>query len=248
MIVLKKWKNRVTTLITRFVAEWRDGGSENRILLSSFVWGGFWLAVILVVRPLFGEFDLNEMGDSLAGFVAPVAFIWLIVGYRQQAHMIALQAKELKATVEEQRKIVEASKIQIEIDRRRRDHEALALFLPKCTKHTGLEQGGRIPELAFEVAPSRNCAYEIKVLRSDGSQANWKKFRQPGEPIKWTEKDIPAREIIKHGMTYTITYRDIDGQQRSEGIDFYVNKANLGEGVSGGNSGPDRERKRSDAD
>lgn len=31
------------------------------------------------------EMSLNEIGDFLAGFVSPVAFIWLVAGYYQQA-------------------------------------------------------------------------------------------------------------------------------------------------------------------
>ena len=32
--------------------------------------------------------SLNELGDALAGIVAPIAFLWLILGYRQQVKQL----------------------------------------------------------------------------------------------------------------------------------------------------------------
>ena len=55
---------------------------------------------------------LNEIGDFVAGAFGPVALFWLIVGYYQQRvelrnshETLKLQAKELKASVEEQKKL-----------------------------------------------------------------------------------------------------------------------------------------------
>ena len=43
--------------------------------------------------------DLNQLGDFLAGFFAPVAFLWLIIGYLMQSKELSLQRQELAATV-----------------------------------------------------------------------------------------------------------------------------------------------------
>jgi hypothetical protein len=38
---------------------------------------------------------LNEIGDFLAGVAAPIAFLWLVLGYMQQADQLELQRREL---------------------------------------------------------------------------------------------------------------------------------------------------------
>lgn len=70
----------------------------------------------------------NEWGDFLAGSFAPLAFLWLVLGYLQQGDelrlstdALRLQAEELKNSVQQQRELVEVSRQQVESER-----EALA--------------------------------------------------------------------------------------------------------------------------
>lgn len=46
----------------------------------------------------------NELGDFLAGAFAPLAFLFLILGYKQQGQELKLQAQELANLVAEQKK------------------------------------------------------------------------------------------------------------------------------------------------
>lgn len=57
---------------------------------------------------------LNEIGDFLAGVFAPIAFLFLYLGYRQQGEemkqntaALKLQAQELKYSVDEQRRLIQ---------------------------------------------------------------------------------------------------------------------------------------------
>ena len=70
----------------------------------------------------------NEWGDFLAGSFAPLAFLWLVLGYLQQGdelrlstEALRLQAEELRNSVQQQRELVEVSRLQVESER-----EALA--------------------------------------------------------------------------------------------------------------------------
>lgn len=70
----------------------------------------------------------NEWGDFFAGVFAPLAFLWLVLGYLQQGEelrlstdALRLQAEELKNSVEQQRELVEVTRQQVEGER-----EALA--------------------------------------------------------------------------------------------------------------------------
>lgn len=70
---------------------------------KSLNWGiaitGIWLTVIIIVW-FFGGLkspsSLNELGDALAGIVAPIAFLWLIMGYVQQGKQLDQNTKALE--------------------------------------------------------------------------------------------------------------------------------------------------------
>ena len=91
-----------------------------------------WLLAVayLALRDLgaLASMSPNEWGDFLAGSFAPLAFLWLVLGYLQQGdelrlstEALRLQADELKNSVQQQRELVEVSRQQVESER-----EALA--------------------------------------------------------------------------------------------------------------------------
>lgn len=56
----------------------------------TLAWGVVIVVLLITKRHLLGQMTLNEWGDFLAGFVAPVAFFWLILGYFQQGEELRL--------------------------------------------------------------------------------------------------------------------------------------------------------------
>ena len=59
----------------------------------------------------------NQFGDFLAGFVGPIALIWIVLAFIQQGRELRLQVRELNQSVEQQRQLVEATRSQIEHDK-----------------------------------------------------------------------------------------------------------------------------------
>ncbi len=66
------------------------------------------------------ELAPNELGDFLAGVFAPLAFLWLVLGFLQQglelrnsANALWLQGEELKNSVEQQRDLVNVTREQL---------------------------------------------------------------------------------------------------------------------------------------
>jgi hypothetical protein len=84
---------------------------DNRAKIASSIsvaWIGGAVAVMAMNWDELNALKLNEAGDFLAGVVAPLAFLWLIVGYFQQGdelkqntEALRLQAEELKHAVKE---------------------------------------------------------------------------------------------------------------------------------------------------
>ncbi|MDC4990930.1 hypothetical protein OHW12_15600 [Acinetobacter baumannii] len=56
----------------------------------------------------------NEWGDFLAGFFAPLVFMWLIYGYHQQGKELSLQLEEVKNSVIQQTKMVTLQQQEVE--------------------------------------------------------------------------------------------------------------------------------------
>ncbi len=97
---------------------------------TKIAWGLTWvwlaLLVILILVKLEGsiKLSLNEIGDFLAGAMAPLAFLWLIIGYFQQNDelkqnnkSLEYQLTELKNSVEQQRELVEVTREEVEISK-----------------------------------------------------------------------------------------------------------------------------------
>ncbi len=71
----------------------------------------------------FATLSPNELGDFLAGAFAPLAFLWLVLGFVQQglelrnsAKALWLQGEELRNSVEQQRELVTVSREQLKFE------------------------------------------------------------------------------------------------------------------------------------
>ncbi len=104
---------------------------NHRMRITRFHFGCY-ITILWIVLMCFAvqdparllEMKLNELGDFLAGFFAPLAFLWLVLGYLQQGEelqhstrALQLQAEELRNSVEQQRELVEVTRQQLESER-----------------------------------------------------------------------------------------------------------------------------------
>ena len=103
-----------STIAKQSLAETIKTMNRTKIAASAtFVW----LAGNAVLFFLRGglELDLNELGDFFAGVMAPLAFLWLIVGYFQQGDELKNNTEALKAQVKEYRDGVERQDRMLEL-------------------------------------------------------------------------------------------------------------------------------------
>lgn len=95
---------------------------EHPIVFYSLVFylGGL-LIYVVIFHIWFADYSkpmpLNEVGDFLAGVFAPIAFLYLYLGYIQQGKELKLQAYELANLVKEQQKQNAIYENQLEIKR-----------------------------------------------------------------------------------------------------------------------------------
>ncbi len=68
--------------------------SKTRIgIVITSIWLA--LALVLLLLKADGSLELNEVGDYVAGVVAPIAFLWFVLGYYQQAEEIRENTRAL---------------------------------------------------------------------------------------------------------------------------------------------------------
>jgi len=94
---------------------------SNRIILGwliTLVWIALWAVLLFCDWKSAVKMGFNEWGDFFAGAFAPLAFLWLVIGYfqqgeelgqntkalKQQERALQLQVDELKQSVEQQNK------------------------------------------------------------------------------------------------------------------------------------------------
>ena len=80
------------------------------VLLTSFYLSLFLLILLARWVELF-SLPLNELGDFAAGVFAPLAFLWLVLGYKQQGRELANSNAALSMQAEELRSLVENQKV-----------------------------------------------------------------------------------------------------------------------------------------
>jgi hypothetical protein len=102
-------------------------------IVVSLVWLAFMAWVFLCNPANTDSLKPNELGDFFAGFFAPLAFLWLVLGYMQQGHelklsteALKLQAEELRNSVLQQKQLVDVTREQVENDRESLRLERLA--------------------------------------------------------------------------------------------------------------------------
>lgn len=118
--------------------------------------------------------ELNAWGDFFAGFFAPLAFLWLVLGYlqqgeelRQSTKALELQAEELRNSVEQQSRLVAVSREQmqqelraLEEERERRRDAARPKLVPQ---HSTTVKSGDITEYKIKVVNVGNTATKLRM-------------------------------------------------------------------------------------
>ncbi|MGQ4661179.1 hypothetical protein [Lysobacter sp. F6437] len=145
----------------------------------------FWFGIVVTVAWLaFAAYmlfaherpgPLNAWGDFFAGFFAPLAFLWLVIGYLQQGEelkhstdALRLQAEELRNSVEQQSQLVLVSREQmkqeyeaIQEERELRRDAARPRFVPQ---HSGTRSSGGTVTYKLKLVNVGNTATHFRMV------------------------------------------------------------------------------------
>ncbi|MDE0165422.1 MAG: hypothetical protein OXL36_10025 [Bryobacterales bacterium] len=139
--------------------------------IIGFGLSGVWLLAVGVVICFkysdFGVMSLNEWGDFFAGISAPLALLWLVIGYFQQGEELRLntevlraQQLELERQVEETAQLVKAANLQA---------QAAQQNLKQLQEREAREAK---PEFVYAGGSSSGERIEIDILNRGGEACN----------------------------------------------------------------------------
>lgn len=143
----------------------------------------------------------NEWGDFFAGVFSPIALLWLVLGYFQQGRELKLQVEELRRSVEQQKDLAQATRLEVEISRQLqlRHHEkeirdAQPKFVIKADGHRGsptvaiwfklMNRGAHITNVVIEADSGRCDPCREAVMDNGGN------FRVQVEVWPAQDKDV----------------------------------------------------------
>jgi hypothetical protein len=164
---------------------------------------------------------LNEWGDFLAGAFAPLAFLWLVVGYMQQGeelqhstNALRLQALELQNSVNQQRELVKVTLLQLESEReasamvKRSQTEAAKPRFAIICNCQDLQRGSK-----FDIIVE-NTGWTVRHVTGYIEGKDFNKRQMFNQQIFETSKKLKLRNILSIKETETgpaleIKYVDI---------------------------------------
>jgi len=192
---------------------------------------------------------LNEWGDFIAGFSAPLAFFWLVLGYMQQGDELKnntkalelqanelklstdalnLQAQELKNSVEQQMQLVDAAREQIRIDteilvdeQRARRRNALPRFVASATPLSGLRG---MNSHKFSLKNVGQTATNVQISYSGGGSPD-------SDHLEYFAQDREYSKIVNYRtdceFEMQISFEDASGEPGVTYIKFKVTQQAL---------------------
>jgi hypothetical protein len=177
--------------------------------------------------------ELNAIGDFLAGVFGPIAFLWLVLGYIQQgrelklsSEALHLQAQELKNSVEQQKEMVDITRLQVnsELDNLRIARELRAKAIrPEFSVNVG--DGLRLGEeylLPLRISNEGAQVYKVNVVFS-GKLARLNRYLSD-----WTKHNVELFNVTHYenepttGEFFTINYLDTDHNIGSTTFDLVI--------------------------
>jgi len=211
----------------------------------TLIWigAGIWLA-ITQERPT----KLNEWGDFIAGFSAPLAFFWLVLGYLQQGeelknntealrlqaeelkhstNALRMQAEELKNSVEQQSQLVAVNREQAELATQIQKEERKRRKLHVSPRFQIRHLSSRIPDqIQFHTLSIENTGTPVSAVQisvSPVGEAQPKSF----EYFDKVQKHVFEMRRTDAKYSANFSYIDVDGNAGTATIPFFLTTAGV---------------------
>jgi len=160
-----------------------------------------WLAVcailLLAKRSDLAGMPPNAWGDFFAGCFAPLAFLWLVLGYLQQGEELNLSTKALLLQADELRNSVEQQQALVEVSRQQVESEREALQFERQQREAATQPFFVVWQAGATYYADKGLAYRLKVSNSGAMVTNVRVslIRRGGE-----ERNLATEQLFKQGQ------------------------------------------------
>lgn len=184
------------------------------------------------VRDGMWQMKPDQFATFLSGVFAPLAFLWLVLGFRQQgdelqnsARALWLQGEELRNSVEQQRQLVEVSREQLSSEvtaRQRAEEEASRSAQPILVMPgVGGSWSGQTQDLRFLINTAGPTCSKVEVHLDDAVVHRRAVFAE-GEGIEFRKRYESPRDV--EPCIVRIVYTDFRGGRRSQSFSVPINE------------------------
>ena len=184
----------------------------------------------------FDKLGPDQWANFFAGSFAPLAFLWLVLGFLQQGHELRqsaralwLQSEELRNSVEQQRALVEATREQIDFDQRLLEHnraEQERRRQPQLRAQSsgGMTSGDAVTRNVQVENYGATCTNVVLEIRRDGASMGTARHPELPKGASVIVQFSLTRDIDINNIVLSCRYVD---QENVEGFAEFVivNKA-----------------------
>ncbi|MTZ14643.1 hypothetical protein [Stutzerimonas degradans] len=216
--------------------------------ITTLAWASFWTYNLYTNWCEASQMAFNEWGDFFAGVFAPLAFMWLVVGYfqqgeelrqntlalQQQEQALQYQVEELKQSVQQQKEMVKVTQEELEINR---------VSIEREYRKEKLRAQPLIRKTGGESTPDKENIRHLVLARNIGHLINRVELSIENSTLELSlEKDFfdnwdyesEKRLIFRHPASSTLSindsfelhlrYLDGIGEQSSQVLYFTADK------------------------
>jgi hypothetical protein len=175
---------------------------------------------IVQIKPML-QMNPDEFATFLSGIFAPLAFLWLVLGFRQQgdelqnsARALWLQGEELRNSVEQQRQLVQVSRDQLAAeveDRKLAEVMADRNAQPILTMPSGGGQyQGERRTLTFHIHSAGPTCSDVRIFLDRVEEVVRYPVLQNGESIGFSKTFERSEDVVP--LEVMIRYVDLRGR------------------------------------
>lgn len=157
------------------------------------VWLTAFVGALIAKLDSVGALDLNEWGDFLAGFTAPLALIWIVIGYFLQGEELRLNTEALKAQQEElKRQVAETAILAANSDRQAKAAEQMAFISRDESERSRLKElADAQPVFRASGGQQTGGRVDTDITNSGATITNITvSTKEPGIHIEFTPTDV----------------------------------------------------------
>ena len=200
----------------------------NRKMVAGWIITGIYVLIFVCLAYWnwrdFRLMTFNELGDFLAGASAPLAFLWLVLGYFQQGEELRLNTKALQAQEDELKHLVEQNVLLAQnSDRQAAASESIAVATNTAQDREIQRQSSAAqPMIVYRKAHNFTGGVTITVENVGGmakgaaASCDGPLTLELAAPIHWANGENASIRIqmpsLKFPIDFRLTYKNIFGE------------------------------------